>query len=124
MYMANGNEDLSMIFQIQMKSLQYRYWISLCFAEIATEEKFLTKTYIGDTLIILGINNFRICDHEGRKKLRINHRIEGSNIRIEEILEDSYNMHKKSLQSCGVLFVEQLMKPYTNRLCRNLEFLR
>ncbi|GET67253.1 hypothetical protein GLOIN_2v1824527 [Rhizophagus irregularis DAOM 181602=DAOM 197198] len=124
MYMANGNENLSMIFQIQMKSLPYRFWTSQCFAEIATEDKFLTKTYIGDALIILGINNIRICDHEGRKELKINHRIEGGNIRIEEILENSYNMHKKSLQSCGVLFVEQLMEPYTNRLLKWTHFIR
>ncbi|CAB4380688.1 unnamed protein product [Rhizophagus irregularis] len=91
-----------MIFQIQMKSLQYRFWSSLCFAEIATEEKFLTKTYIGDALIILGINNFRICEHEGYKKLKMNHRIEGGNIRIEEILEDSYNTHKKMIDDIKI----------------------
>ncbi|CAB4381602.1 unnamed protein product [Rhizophagus irregularis] len=113
-----------MIFQIQMKSLQYRFWSSLCFAEIATEEKFSTKMYIGDALIILGINNFRICEHEGRKNLKMNHRIEGGNVRIEEILEESYNTHKKSLQSCGVLFVEQLMEPYTNRLLKWTHFIR
>ncbi|CAB4373910.1 unnamed protein product [Rhizophagus irregularis] len=124
MYMANGNEDLNTIFQIQMKSLQYRFWSSLCFAEIATEEKFSTKTYIGDALIILGNNNFRICDHEGRKNLKTDHRIEGGNIRIEEIFEESYNTHKKSLQSCGVLFVEQLMEPYTNRLLKWTHFIR
>ncbi|CAB4373413.1 unnamed protein product [Rhizophagus irregularis] len=113
-----------MIFQIQMKSLQYRFWSSLCFAEIATEEKFSTKTYIGDALIILGINNFRICEHEGHKNLKMNHRIEGGNVRIEEILEESYNTHKKSLQSCGILFVEQLMEPYTNRLLKWTHFIR
>ncbi|CAB4385563.1 unnamed protein product [Rhizophagus irregularis] len=124
MYMANGNEELNTIFQIQMKSLQYRFWSSLCFAEIATEEKFSTKTYIGDALIILGNNNFRICDHEGRKNLKTDHRIEGGNIRIEEIFKESYNIHKKSLQSCGVLFVEQLMEPYTNRLLKWTHFIR
>ncbi|CAB4390885.1 unnamed protein product [Rhizophagus irregularis] len=124
MYMANGNVELNTIFQIQMKSLQYRFWSSLCFAEIATEEKFSTKTYIGDALIILGNNNFRICDHEGRKNLKTDHRIEGGNVRIEEILEESYNTHKKSLQSCGVLFVEQLMEPYTNRLLKWTHFIR
>ncbi|CAB4392773.1 unnamed protein product [Rhizophagus irregularis] len=124
MYMANGNVELNTIFQIQMKSLQYRFWSSLCFAEIATEEKFSTKTYIGDALIILGNNNFRICDHEGRKNLKTDHRIEGGNIRIEEIFEESYNTHKKSLQSCGVLFVEQLMEPYTNRLLKWTHFIR
>ncbi|CAB4389429.1 unnamed protein product [Rhizophagus irregularis] len=113
-----------MIFQIQMKSLQYRFWSSLCFAEIATEEKFSTKTYIGDALIILGINNFRICEHEGRKNLKMNHQIEGGNARIEEILVESYNTHKKSLQSCGVLFVKQLMEPYTNRLLKWTHFIR
>ncbi|CAB4400728.1 unnamed protein product [Rhizophagus irregularis] len=124
MYMANGNEELNTIFQIQMKSLQYRFWSSLCFAEIATEEKFSTKTYIGDALIILGNNNFRICDHEGRTNLKTDHRIEGGNIRIEEIFKESYNTHKKSLQSCGVLFVEQLMEPYTNRLLKWTHFIR
>ncbi|CAB4392059.1 unnamed protein product [Rhizophagus irregularis] len=54
----------------------------------------------------------------------MNHRIEGGNIRIEEILEESYNTHKKSLQSCGVLFVEQLMEPYTNRLLKWTHFIR
>ncbi|CAB4389859.1 unnamed protein product [Rhizophagus irregularis] len=54
----------------------------------------------------------------------MNHRIEGGNIRIEEIFEESYNTHKKSLQSCGVLFVEQLMKPYTNRLLKWTHFIR
>ncbi|CAB4399026.1 unnamed protein product [Rhizophagus irregularis] len=54
----------------------------------------------------------------------MNHRIEGGNVRIEEILEESYNTHKKSLQSCGVLFVEQLMEPYTNRLLKWTHFIR
>ncbi|RGB26259.1 hypothetical protein C1646_800804 [Rhizophagus diaphanus] len=124
MYMANGNIDLSSIFQIQMKLLQKKFWSSCCFAEIAIGDKFSTKTYIGDALIILKENDFNICNHEVRGNIYVDHRIKGGNITIEELLGDSFHLHRMSLRNCGTLFLEQLLEPYTDRLLKWSHFIR
>lgn len=64
MYLANGNEELNKIFKIQMRKLQQKYWSVLCFSEMVTSDKFPTKTHVGDALIILNENNFKIYNHE------------------------------------------------------------
>lgn len=83
-YLANGNEELNSIFKIQMRSLQKYFWASLCFAEVATSDKVSTKLHIGESLIILNENSFRLCDHEDINDQWPKHRIEGGNIRIED----------------------------------------
>ncbi|RGB21467.1 hypothetical protein C1646_787641, partial [Rhizophagus diaphanus] len=124
MYMANGNIDLSTIFKIQMKLLQKKFWSSYCFAEIASSDKFSTKTYIGDALIILKENGFNVCNHEVRNDTYADHRIKGGNITIEELLGSSFSLHRTSLRNCGALFLEQLLEPYTDRLLKWSHFIR
>lgn len=43
MYMANGNEDLKLLFQIQMKQLQQQNWSPFCYSEIAERVRFPTR---------------------------------------------------------------------------------
>lgn len=49
----------------------------MSFAEIATSKKFSTKSHVGDSLIILNENNFKICNHEDESDQFPNHRIRG-----------------------------------------------
>ncbi|PKC55112.1 hypothetical protein RhiirA1_476150 [Rhizophagus irregularis] len=64
MYLANGNEELNKIFKIQMRKLQQKYWSVLCVSVMVTSDKFPTKMHVGDALIILNENNFKICNHK------------------------------------------------------------
>ncbi|RGB32478.1 hypothetical protein C1646_670103 [Rhizophagus diaphanus] len=91
--------------------------------EIATSEKFSTKSHVGDSLIILNENNFKICNHEDKSDQFPNHRIRGGNIRLEEMFRDEYRLHRGRLKNRGVLFLEQLIEPYTNRMMKWSHFL-
>lgn len=124
MYMANGNEILKKIFKIQMEQLRNEMWTPLCFAEKVSDAKFSSKRYVGDALIMLGNHNFRLCDHENQDDLFKNHRIKGGNILIEDVLEDDYKFYKNRIRKCGVLFVEQVLEPYTNKMMKWTHFLK
>ncbi|CAB4402959.1 unnamed protein product [Rhizophagus irregularis] len=52
-----------------------------------------------------------------------NHRIRGGSIRIEEIFRDEYRLHRDRLKNRGVLFLEQLIEPYANRMMKWSHFL-
>ncbi|RGB33054.1 hypothetical protein C1646_669662 [Rhizophagus diaphanus] len=101
-----------------------KFWSLYCFAEIATSDKFSMRTYIGDALIILKENGFNICNYEVRNDIYVDHRIKGGNITIEELLGDSFSLHRTSLRNCGTLFLEQLLELYTDRLLKWSHFIR
>ncbi|PKY57362.1 hypothetical protein RhiirA4_549622 [Rhizophagus irregularis] len=90
---------------------------------MATSDKFPTKTHVGDALIILNENYFKICYHEIIDDQFSNHRVKGGNIRIEEIFGTYYKIYRDRISHRKVLFLEQLMEPFTSRLMKWSHFL-
>uniref|UniRef100_U9UKR7 Reverse transcriptase domain-containing protein n=1 Tax=Rhizophagus irregularis (strain DAOM 181602 / DAOM 197198 / MUCL 43194) TaxID=747089 RepID=U9UKR7_RHIID len=96
-YYANSCSELSLLFDIQMRNLQLKYWTSYCLGEHGEVLTLGNNSYLGDALKILKENNLTICDPEivdGR-----NYSIKGGNIKIEDIFTPlEYKKWKTSLK--------------------------
>ncbi|UZO13382.1 uncharacterized protein OCT59_004882 [Rhizophagus irregularis] len=107
-----------------MEQMQQEIWTPLCFAEKVSQVKFTTKRFVGNALIVLDYKNFRLCDHENYDDLFQNHRIKGGHILIEEVLDEEFKFYKNRIKKCGVMFVEQLIEPYTDKMMKWTHFLK
>ncbi|RGB43835.1 hypothetical protein C1646_749436 [Rhizophagus diaphanus] len=70
------------------------------------------------------VSTISTCRNSLISTSNFNHRIKGGNITIEELLGDSFYLHRTSLKNCGTPFLKQLLEPYTDRFLKWSHFIR